>query len=67
MQGNFTLFYIKKNGKLILIAAKIVDDIFSPGEHDAVNDFIKGFKAKFKFGTVVNGPGNLLFYGMNIV
>lgn len=58
---------IIKDGYLILVAAKRVDDILATGEQDVVNDFINGFSAKFKVGTVGNGRGYLRFYVMNIV
>lgn len=50
-----------------MAAAKIGDDILSTGEQDAVNDFIKGLNVNFKFGTLVNGPGNIRFYFIKIV
>lgn len=61
------LFYIIKNGQLVLLAAKIVDDILVTGDTDMVDKFITGFNSKFKFGTVVHGPGNLRFFGLNLV
>ena len=60
------LFYKMKNGKLILLAAKVVDDILLSGPKDEKKKFIENLKNYFKVGTIVHGPGNLLFYGLNV-
>ena len=60
------LFYRRKNGELVLIVAKIVDDIKVSGEVDFVVQFMKRFNSKFKFGTVASGPGRMRFFGINI-
>lgn len=56
-----------QDGKLVLLAAKIVDDNLVTGTNIMVDTFILGFDEKFNFVTIVHGPGNLLFYGLNIV
>lgn len=61
------LSYIYKSGRIILSAAKIVDEILFTGESDGVGTCLTGFKEIFKFGTAVHGPGNLRFYGMIIL
>lgn len=64
------LFYLIRNGKLCLLAAKIVNDILITGEQHAVDQFLNGFYSKYKFGTVAHGPGQLRqlrFFGFNIV
>lgn len=61
------MFYIIQNGKLVPLPAKIVDDFLITGDTDMVSNFINGFNKEIKIGTVVHGPGNNLFYGLNIV
>ena len=61
------LFYVFVDKKLVLLAAKIVDDILITGVYKHVKAFLHGFNSKFALGTVVSGPGNLRFYGLNIV
>ena len=60
------LFTLKRNGKLVLIVAKIVDDMLATGESSYVHSFIKKFDAQYKLGTVNYGPGLLRFYGLNV-
>ena len=56
------LFYQHENGQLVLLVAKIVDDMKAAGAGDRAQSFIKSFKDKFEVGTVVSGPGkNALF------
>lgn len=61
------LFHIIQNGQLMLLVAKIVDDILVTGVTNEVDKFLAGFDARFELGTVAHGPGSLRFYGMNIV
>lgn len=60
------LFTFKRNGKLVLIIAKIVDDMLATGELSYVKSFISKFDSQFSLGTVNYGPGLLRFYGLNI-
>lgn len=60
------LFYQLRNGKLILLLGKIVDDLIITGIEPEVNRFVKMFNSKFKLGSVMSGPGSLRFYGLNI-
>lgn len=60
------LFYMHDEGKLVLIAAKIVDDIKLAGTEYHTSRFIKMFNKSFKLGTVVKGPGSMRFFGINI-
>ena len=60
------LFTLKRNGKLVLIIAKIVDDMLATGELSYVKSFISKFDNQFSLGTVNYGPGLLRFYGLNI-
>lgn len=58
--------YIHKNGRLILIAAKAVDEIKGTGRECHINRFVGEFNKRFKRGTVVNGPGKMRFFVINV-
>ena len=60
------LFYAMSDGKLSVVVAKIVDDILATGENNAVDQLLERFNSKFKFGTVIHGPGRLRYFGFNI-
>lgn len=60
------LFYRMVDGKIAMVVAKIVDDLFVTGIDDSVTAFIKTFNSCFKLGTIASGPGRLHFYRMNI-
>ena len=60
------LFYKFKNQKLELILAKIVDDIIITGEEDMTAKLISDFNSIFELGSVVEGPGEMRFFGTNI-
>lgn len=55
------------NGKLVLLVAKVVDDLRTTGVTSYVDEFLVTFNKKFQFGSVVRGLGILKFYGMKIV
>lgn len=59
--------YRKEDGRLVLIVAKVKGDLKSAGEADRVEHFVKEFNSRFKFGDVKHGPGNLCFFGINII
>lgn len=61
VQSSPQQFYILKHGRLVFIAAKILDDILMTGEQREVSKIISGFNKKLQFGTVAHGPGNLRF------
>lgn len=61
------LFYVIKIGKFILLAEKIVHKILVTGENNGVYKFLAGFDEKFKFLTIVHGPGNIRFSSLDIV
>ena len=61
------LFFEKENGRLVLIIAKIVDDLKIAGEDNCVQHFIEEFDKRFRFGDVKHGPGKLRFFGINTV
>lgn len=59
------LFYMHENGRLVLIAAKIVDDIKIAGTDSHSERFINMFNKSFKLGTIVKGPGMMRFFRIN--
>lgn len=60
------LFYMHEHGKLVLIAAKVVDDIKIAGTDYHTNIFIKMFNQKFELGTIVKLPVVMRFFGINV-
>lgn len=60
------LFYLKKKSDLVLMVAKIVDDLVNTGLGHYQTHFIQEFDRKFKFGSVDKGPGKLRFFGINV-
>lgn len=56
-----------ENGRLVLIAAKAVNDIRAAGVGDNAQVLIDRFDNAFKLGTVSNGPGSLRFFDINTV
>lgn len=61
------LFFQNENGRLVLIVAKIVDDLKVAGEGDRAKLFLDKFDKKFKFGNVNHGPGKLRYFGINTI
>lgn len=61
------LFYKKRNGKLILIMAKIVDDLKAAGCDDNVTLFLRYFDKIYKFGDINHGPGKVRYFGINTI
>ena len=61
------VFFKKENGKLVLLVAKIVDDLKVAGEGNRAQLFLEKFDEQFKFGNVNHGPGKLRFFGINTV
>lgn len=61
------LFYQKENGNLVLIVAKIVDDLKAAAEGDLMKHFLQEFDKRFKFGDVIRGPERLRFFGVNTI
>lgn len=60
------LFYMYVDGELVMVLAKIVDDIILTGKDDITEKFLSEFNEIFELGSVVSGPGNLRFFGINI-
>ena len=57
----------KENGKLVLLVAKIVDDLKVAGEGNRAQVFLERFDKHFKFNKLNHGPGKLRFFGINTV
>ena len=55
-----------KNNQIVLIVAKIVYHLIMTGVKHFVDIFLKKFDDKFKFGSIVHGPGIIKFYGLTI-
>lgn len=51
------LLYLYRDSKLVLLVAKIFNELLITGEPKDQKQFIKGFYEKFKLGTVTHGPG----------
>lgn len=58
----------KKNAsiEIILIVAKVPDDILIGGSPRAQESFIKELGKHYKIGIVVHTPGSFLFFGLTI-
>lgn len=59
------LFYKRCDEELMVIVAKVVDDLKVAGSGDNAKVLIDQFNKKFKLGTVASGPGKLRFFGIN--
>ena len=60
------LFYLMESGTLVLIVAKIVDDILVGGHDKMRKIFIKRLAEVYKIGTIVHLPGSFQFFGINV-
>lgn len=61
------VFYLKSNGKLVLLVAAVVDDLLATDVTSYVDDSLVKLNKKFQFGSIVRGPGIIKFYGMKVV
>jgi len=59
------LFYKREGGSLVLVVAKIVDDLKAAGKGRNAKQFLEEFNRRFKLGTINSGPGKLRFFGIN--
>ena len=59
------LLFKKEAGKLVLVVAKIVDDLKAAGIGQSAKVFVDAFDSRFNLGTVNHGPGKLRFFGIN--
>ena len=60
------LFFKREGGELVLIVAKIVDDILFGGTEKARREFQKHLESVYKLGTISHMPGQFLFFGLQI-
>ena len=56
------LFFKTENGRIVLIVAKIVDDLKVAGGDKCVQHFVEEFDKTLKFGDVKHGTGKLRFF-----
>ena len=56
-----------KNGSIEIVAVRIVDEILIAGEISSVQNFIQGAKCNHELGTVVYGPTEFFFLGLQVV
>lgn len=61
------LFFKIAGGKLVLVVAKIFDDLKAAGIGDNAKEFLEGFHQRFALGTFNHGPGKLRFFGINTI
>lgn len=60
------MLYLGEYGRLVIIAAKTVDDLRAAGQDMNTASFIKAFNKKLELGTTANGPGEIGFFGLSI-
>ena len=60
------LFYLKANGKLVVAAVKVVDDIMFAGKRAKLSEVIGEIAKSYKLGTIVYGPGQIHFYSLMV-
>ena len=51
---------------MVLIVAKVVDDILFGGTEKARREFQKYLESVYKLGTISHMPGQFLFFGLQI-
>lgn len=56
-----------RNGEVVALLAKIVDDILISGELSLVDSIIEKINSRFTLGTVVHGPNRMRYFGLNII
>lgn len=60
------LFYMKRDGKLCLIVAKVVDDFLIDGTKSARNWLIEKLKERYTVGKIAHLTGSFHFFGLLI-
>ncbi len=61
------LFFLMPNRTLGLIAVRIVDDVLIASEKPTAQKFISKVESMYKLGTIVYGPTNFLFFGLQVI
>lgn len=60
------LFVMRRNGSLVAVGAKIVDDIILCGLVEVLLGVIDRINRHFTLGTLVHGPGSLRYFRLNL-
>lgn len=60
------IFVLKMKDKTIAVLAKVVDEILMKGDPLVTDPIIMMINAKFKLGTIIHGPGQIRFFGLNV-
>ena len=60
------LFYKHRKKRLVLVVAKVVDELMIKGEKDEDDIFQRHFGEKFQLGHSATGPGTLQFFGLTV-
>lgn len=61
------LLYKMEQRRLILLVFKIMDDFLVTGEPTYVESYLAELNKKLTLETIVHGPGNLHFFGQQIL
>ena len=61
------LFFKREAGKLVLVVAKIVNELKVSGTGNRAKAFLDVFDSRFKLVTINRGPGKLPFFYINTV
>lgn len=60
-------FVMRQNRRLVLLVAKIFDDLLVIDVEKFCFKFISGSKSKFGLGSIAHGSGRLHLYGLNLI
>lgn len=66
MPTNPQLFFKRSGEKLLVVAAKVVEDLKVAGTGENALILIDQFNKNFKLGTVASGPRKIRSIGINI-
>lgn len=66
MPQRFLLPTVASPSQPVPLLAKVFDNILITGKIDVVNNMIQSFHERFPLGTVVQGPGVMHFFGLNL-
>lgn len=61
------LFFMKHNGRFVLLVTRIDDDLLVTGEEQFCTKFISNFNSHYTLSTVAHGPRRLRLYGLNSI
>lgn len=63
----FPQLFFKRDGNLILVVAKFVDDNKVMGQDEYAKYFLQTFNVKFKLGNITSGPFKMRCFGINVL